>query len=102
MKFPSAASCACLLRQLGQYQGAGALTGFGLLLRHFVQRKRLPFTAVFGRTLFPVLVMFLATWNYTRHFLETSRKAKRANPFSLRFDLVMLLSGPRDKANKAN
>jgi hypothetical protein len=25
-------------RQLGQYQGAGVFTGFGLLLRHLAQR----------------------------------------------------------------
>jgi hypothetical protein len=48
------------LRQFGQYQGAGAFTGFGLLLRHLAQRKRLPFTAVFGRTFFPVLGKFFA------------------------------------------
>jgi hypothetical protein len=41
--------------QFGQYQGAGALIGFGLLLRHPAHRKRLPFTAVFGRVFFPVL-----------------------------------------------
>src|SRR5713101_5952520 len=49
-----ASSC---FRQLGQYQEAGILTGFGLLLRHLAQRKRLPLTAVFGRTFFPVLRM---------------------------------------------
>jgi hypothetical protein len=43
---------------LGQYQGAGVLTGFGLLLRHLAQRKRLPLIAVFGRTFFPVLKTF--------------------------------------------
>src|SRR5258708_6888836 len=47
-------------KQFGQYQGAGVLTGFGLLLRHLAQRWRLPFTAVFGRTLFPVLNTFFA------------------------------------------
>jgi hypothetical protein len=47
-------------RQLGQYQGAGVLTGFGLLLRHLAQRKRLPLTAVFGRTFFPLLGKFFA------------------------------------------
>jgi hypothetical protein len=36
------------------------LTGFGLRFRHKAQRKRLPFTAVFGRVCFPVLRMFLA------------------------------------------
>jgi hypothetical protein len=48
------------LRQFGQCQGAGAFTGFGLLLRHLAQRKRLPFTAVFGRNFFPVLGKFFA------------------------------------------
>jgi hypothetical protein len=33
------------------------LTGFGLLRRHLAHRKRLPLTAVFGRTFFPVLRM---------------------------------------------
>src|SRR5438067_3305759 len=66
-----------VLRQLGQYQGAGVLTGFRLLLRHLAHRKRLPLTAVFGRTFFPVLSMFLAIgastrilserWNYMRN-----------------------------------
>src|SRR5207247_111667 len=49
-----------VLRQLGQYQGAGVLIGFGLLLRHLAHRKRLPLTAVFGRTFFPVLRMLFA------------------------------------------
>src|SRR5947209_14851341 len=53
-------------RQSGQYQGAGVLTGFGLLLRHPAHRKRLPLTAVFGWTLFPVLSMFLAIGASTR------------------------------------
>jgi hypothetical protein len=44
-------------KQLGQYHGAKALTGFGLRFRHLAQRSRLPFTAVFGRTFFPVLRM---------------------------------------------
>jgi hypothetical protein len=48
------------LRQFGQYHGAGVLTGFGLRLRHLAQRKRLPFTAVFGRNFFPVLGKFFA------------------------------------------
>jgi hypothetical protein len=48
-------------RQFGQYQGAGVFTGFGLLLRHVAQRKRLPFTAVFGRIFFPVRKTFFAT-----------------------------------------
>jgi hypothetical protein len=43
------------LEHFGQYQGAWVLTGLGLLLRQLAQRYRLPFTAVFGRTLFPVL-----------------------------------------------
>src|SRR5262249_10584511 len=47
-------------RQFGQYQGAGLVTGFGLLLRHLAQRKRLPFTVVLGRTLLPVLRMCFA------------------------------------------
>lgn len=47
-------------RQLGQYQGAGVLTGFGLRLRHMAQRKRLPLTAVFGRIFLPVLGKFFA------------------------------------------
>lgn len=46
------------LRQAGQYQGAGVFTGLGLRLRHLAQRNRLPFTAVFGRVLFPVLGKF--------------------------------------------
>jgi hypothetical protein len=49
---------ACSLRHLGQYHGAGVLTGFGLRLRHVAQRYRLPFTAVFGRFCFPELGMF--------------------------------------------
>ena len=44
--------------QFGQYQGAGVFTGLGLRLRHLAQRKRLPFTAVFGRAFFPVLGKF--------------------------------------------
>jgi hypothetical protein len=47
-------------RQFGQYQGAGVLTGFGLILRHLAHRKRWPFTAIFGRAFFPVLRMFLS------------------------------------------
>jgi hypothetical protein len=43
------------LRHRGQYQGAGVLTGLGLRLRHLAHKKRLPFTAVFGRFCFPVL-----------------------------------------------
>src|SRR6266446_2670734 len=50
----------CSFRQRGQYQGAGVLTGFGLLLRQRAQRKRLPLTAVFGRTFFPLLKMLFA------------------------------------------
>jgi hypothetical protein len=42
------------LRHFGQYQGAGVFTGFGLRLRHFAQRYRLPLTAVFGRVFLPV------------------------------------------------
>src|SRR5207302_8357388 len=56
-EFFRVASC---FKQSGQYQGAGVLTGFGLLLRHRAHRKRLPLTAVFGRTFFPVLSIFLA------------------------------------------
>ena len=57
--FPySDAGAVFLLKQFGQYQGAGVLTGLGLLLRHTAQRKRLPFTAVFGRTCLPVLGKF--------------------------------------------
>ena len=52
------AEASFFLRQLGQYQGAGVFMGFGLRLRHLAQRKRLPFTAVFGRAFFPVLGMF--------------------------------------------
>ena len=48
------------LKQLGQYQGAGVLTGLGLRLWHFAHRYRLPFTAVLGRTCFPVRRMFLS------------------------------------------
>jgi hypothetical protein len=48
-------------KQFGQYQGAGVFTGFGLRLWHLAHRKRLPFTAVFGRTFFPVLRIFLST-----------------------------------------
>jgi hypothetical protein len=51
-------------KQFGQYHGAGVFTGFGLRLRHWAQRKRLPFTAVFGRNRFPVLGKFF--------FIETS------------------------------
>lgn len=54
----SGAEASLSLRQFGQYQGAGVLTGFGLRLRHLAQRKRLPFTAVFGRFFFPVLGQF--------------------------------------------
>src|SRR6266566_4429922 len=66
-EFFSVASC---FRQSGQYQGAGVLTGFGLLLRHLAHRKRLPLTAVFGRTFFPVLSMFLAIGASTRILSE--------------------------------
>src|SRR5438552_1492385 len=59
-----------VLRQLGQYQGAGVLIGFGLLLRHPAHRKRLPLTAVFGRTFFPVLSMVLAIGASTRILSE--------------------------------
>ena len=45
-------------RQAGQYQGTGVITGLGLRLRHLAQRKRLPFTAVFGRVFLPLLKMF--------------------------------------------
>jgi len=56
----SDASACFSLKQLGQYQGAGVFTGFGLRLRHLAQRKRLPLMAVFGRTFFPVLRMLVA------------------------------------------
>jgi hypothetical protein len=46
------------------------LTGFGLLLRHRAHRKRLPLTAVFGRTFFPVLRMLLAIETSTRILSE--------------------------------
>ena len=48
------------LAQLGQYQGAAVLTGFGLLRWHMAQRKRLPLTADFGRIFLPVLRIFSA------------------------------------------
>jgi hypothetical protein len=48
------------LAQFGQYQGAGVLTGFGLLRWHMAQRKRLPLTADFGRIFLPVLRIFSA------------------------------------------
>jgi hypothetical protein len=53
-------------KQLGQYHGAGNLTGFGLRLWHLAQRKRLPFTAVFGRAFFPLLRIFRAIRISTR------------------------------------
>jgi hypothetical protein len=48
------------LAQFGQYQGAGVLTGFGLLRWHMAQRKRWPLTADFGRIFLPVLRIFSA------------------------------------------
>ncbi len=48
------------LSQLGQYHGAGVLTGFGLLRWHMAQRKRLPLMADFGRIFLPVLRTFSA------------------------------------------
>ena len=42
------------LTHLGQNQGAGVFTGLGLRRRHFAHKKRLPFTAVFGRNCFPL------------------------------------------------
>jgi hypothetical protein len=54
-----------------QYQGAGVFTGFGLRLRHLAQRKRLPFTAVFGRAFFPLLKMFLAIATSSRILSES-------------------------------
>jgi hypothetical protein len=60
-----------VLRQLGQYQGAGVLIGFGLLLWHLAHRKRLPLTAVFGRAFFPVLRMVLAIGASTRILVRT-------------------------------
>jgi hypothetical protein len=36
------------------------VSAFGLRLRHVAQRKRFPFTAVFGRTFFPFLRKFFA------------------------------------------
>ena len=47
------------------------MIGFGLLLRHLAHRKRLPLTAVFGRTFFPVLSMVLAIGASTRILLRT-------------------------------
>ena len=44
--------------QFGQYHGAGVVTGFGLRLRHTAQRYRLPRTAVFVRTCFPLRSLF--------------------------------------------
>ena len=62
-----------VLRQLGQYQGAGVLTGLGLLRWHLAQRKRLPLLAVFGRTFFPVLGKFFAIGASTRILSERQR-----------------------------
>ena len=56
MSFLEAVAAFCFLRQFGQYQGAGVLTGFGLHLRRSARRKRLPFTAVLGGNFFPVLL----------------------------------------------
>src|SRR5437763_12685141 len=65
------------LRQFGQYQGAGVVTGFGLRLRHLAQRNRLPLTAVFGRTFFPVVGMFFAIGISIRHCQNTRRDCLR-------------------------
>lgn len=43
--------------QRGQYQGAGALTGRGLRLRHVAHKYRLPLTAVRGRMRLPLCGM---------------------------------------------
>jgi len=66
VSLPPASSVDPNFKQFGQYHGAGVLTGFGLRLRHFAQRKRLPLTAVFGRTFFPVLGKFFAIGNSLR------------------------------------
>ena len=59
------------LSQLAQYQGAGALTGFGLLRWHMAQRKRLPLKADFGRVFLPVLRIFSAITTSVRILSET-------------------------------
>jgi hypothetical protein len=66
----SVAGASFLLKQFGQYQGSGVWTGFGLRLRHLAQRKPLPFTAVFGRTFFPVLRMLFAIGTSTRILVD--------------------------------
>ena len=69
------------LRQLEQYQGAGFLTGLGLRRRHLAQRKRLPFTDVFGRAFLPVLGMLFAIEPLTNlgHHATSSVNAKSAS-----------------------
>ena len=42
------------LTHLSQNQGAGVFIGFGLRLRQLAHKKRLPFTAVFGRNCLPL------------------------------------------------
>src|SRR5439155_15671778 len=64
-------------RQAGQYQGAGALTGFGLLRRQRAQRKRLPFTAVFGRKRLPVLEMIFAIVTSIRPWRKFARASRQ-------------------------
>jgi hypothetical protein len=56
---PSGRDASISFRQFGQYHGAGVRTRLGLRLRHLAHRYRLPFTAVFGRSFFPVLGKFL-------------------------------------------
>ncbi len=80
------------LMQLGQNQGAGVFTRLGLRLRHLAHKKRLPFTAVFGRTCFPLrgkffpietstcnsghkcaTTLFVAAGNCSRYGFETPK-----------------------------
>ena len=80
--WPAGSFC---FRQFGQYQGAGVLTGFGLLFRHLAQRKRLPLMAVFGRTFLPVLRMFFAIGTSTSILSKekqvTNDMVTKSNPF---------------------
>ncbi len=92
----------CGFAALRQYQGAGDLIGFGLRRRHLAHRKRLPLTAVFGRTFLPVLRMFFAITALACRYRNEKPNWRRNNPRQFNPTCLCLLrrqhSLPRDEA----
>ena len=75
----AASRSAISARHRGQYHGAGCFTGLGLRFRHLAQRYRLPFTAVFGRSLLPVRGMFFGIGNSDYQTIPAAKTTPAAN-----------------------